>query len=100
MVRVRRTKMRYIHLPDTSISAALWGQGRRNLRGLAPIFLTTGGLLSWSVTWCAGRTGMSGLKIVCLKHDTLSRGVRVSTVFLGIDYNFNFYRSGRLLLWE
>src|ERR1700730_7109659 len=35
-----------------------------------------------------------------VKHDTLSCGVRVSTVFVGIDYNFNFYRSGRPLLWE
>src|ERR1700730_12943034 len=35
-----------------------------------------------------------------LKHDTLSRGVRVSTIFLGIDHNFNFYRGGRPLLWE
>jgi hypothetical protein len=35
-----------------------------------------------------------------LKQDTLSSGVRVSTVFVGIDYNFNFYRSGRPLLWE
>src|ERR1700738_1927716 len=35
-----------------------------------------------------------------LKHNMVSRGVRVSTVFLGIDYNFNFYRSGPPLLWE
>ena len=35
-----------------------------------------------------------------LKHDTPFRGVRVSTIFLGIDHNFNFNRSGPPLLWE
>jgi hypothetical protein len=33
-----------------------------------------------------------------LKHDTVSRSVRVSTVFLGFDYNF--WRKGPPLLWE
>lgn len=33
-----------------------------------------------------------------LKHDTVSRAVRVSTVFLGFDYNFS--GKGPPLLWE
>jgi hypothetical protein len=33
-----------------------------------------------------------------LKHDTVSRSARVSTVFVGLDYNF--WRKGPPLLWE
>jgi hypothetical protein len=33
-----------------------------------------------------------------LKHDTVSRSVRVSTVFLGFDFNFS--GKGPPLLWE